>query len=75
MLLSLALWTQATGFFTCLRGSGYVYPCILSLPMVAILITGTIHVLNGALTLAASVVLTMQMHRNIDVIDRSVTSS
>jgi len=40
MLLSLALWVQATGFFTYLRGSGYVYPTILSLHMVAIAFFG-----------------------------------
>lgn len=36
MLLSFALWIQATDFFTYLRGSGYVYPCILSLHMVTL---------------------------------------
>src|ERR1700728_3936001 len=40
MLLSLALWAQATDFFTYLRGSGYVYPSILSLHMVAIAFFG-----------------------------------
>jgi hypothetical protein len=40
MLLSLALWIQATDFFTYLRGSGYVYPSILSLHMVAIALFG-----------------------------------
>jgi hypothetical protein len=40
MLLSLALWIQSTGFFTYLRGSGYVYPEILSLHMVAIAFFG-----------------------------------
>jgi hypothetical protein len=40
MLLSLALWVQATAFFTYLRGSGYVYPAILSLHMVAIAFFG-----------------------------------
>jgi hypothetical protein len=40
MLLSLALWIQATDFFTYLRGSGYVYPEILSLHMVAIAFFG-----------------------------------
>lgn len=40
MLLSLALWIQATDFFTYLRGSGYVYPSILSLHMVAIAFFG-----------------------------------
>jgi uncharacterized membrane protein len=40
MLLSFALWVQATGFFTYLRGSGYVYPVILSLHMVGIAMFG-----------------------------------
>jgi hypothetical protein len=40
MLLQLALWIQATDFFTYLRGSGYVYPAILSLHMVAIAFFG-----------------------------------
>jgi hypothetical protein len=40
MLLNLALWIQATAFFTYLRGSGYVYPSILSLHMVAIAFFG-----------------------------------
>jgi hypothetical protein len=40
MLLNLALWIQATAFFTYLRGSAYVYPCILSLHMVAIAFFG-----------------------------------
>ncbi len=40
MLLNLALWVQATQFFTYLRGSGYVYPSILSLHMVAIAFFG-----------------------------------
>ncbi|HEX4137244.1 MAG TPA: DUF6644 family protein [Bryobacteraceae bacterium] len=40
MLLSLALWIQATDFFTYLRGSGYVYPTILSLHMIAIAFFG-----------------------------------
>jgi hypothetical protein len=40
MLLSFALRIQATDFFTYLRGSGYVYPAILSLHMVAIAFFG-----------------------------------
>ena len=40
-----------------------------------LIITGALHVFNGALTLAASAVLAMQIHRNIKVNDRSVTSS
>jgi hypothetical protein len=40
MLLSFALWIQATDFFTYLRGSGYVYPIVLSLHMVALAVFG-----------------------------------
>lgn len=40
MLLSLALWIQATDFFTYLRGSGYVYPVVLSMHMVGIAMFG-----------------------------------
>jgi hypothetical protein len=40
MLLSLALWIQATDFFTWLRGSAYAYPVVLSLHMVAIALFG-----------------------------------
>ena len=40
MLLKLALWIQATDFFTYLRGSAYVYPSILSLHMVGIAFFG-----------------------------------
>jgi hypothetical protein len=40
MLLNLALWVQATDFFTYLRGSAYVYPSILSLHMVGIAFFG-----------------------------------
>src|SRR5258708_5020545 len=40
MLLSLALWIQATDFFTYLRGSGYAYPVVLSMHMVGIAMFG-----------------------------------
>jgi hypothetical protein len=40
MFLSLALWVQATEFFTWLRGSAYAYPVVLSLHMVAIAFFG-----------------------------------
>ena len=40
MLLSLAQWIQATGFFTALRGSAYVYPIVLALHMVGIAFLG-----------------------------------
>src|ERR1700733_2330733 len=40
MLLSFAQFIQSTAFFTALRGSGYVYPVILSLHMVTISLFG-----------------------------------
>jgi hypothetical protein len=40
MLLNLALWIQATSFFTYLRGSAYAYPTVLSLHMVGIAFFG-----------------------------------
>src|ERR1700726_1759105 len=40
MLLAFAQFIQSTAFFTALRGSGYVYPSILSLHMVAIPLFG-----------------------------------
>ncbi|MDP9114956.1 MAG: hypothetical protein M3O20_14915 [Acidobacteriota bacterium] len=40
MLLSFAQFIQQTAFFTELRGSGYVYPVILSLHMVTIALFG-----------------------------------
>jgi uncharacterized membrane protein len=40
MILSFAQFIQNTAFFTELRGSGYVYPIILSLHMVAIALFG-----------------------------------
>lgn len=40
MLLSFAQWIQLTGFFTYLRGSGYVYPVVLSLHMITLGVFG-----------------------------------
>jgi len=40
MILSFTQWIQATDFFTYLRGSGYVYPVILALHMVALAVFG-----------------------------------
>ncbi len=40
MLLSFAQWIQATGFFTALRGSAYVYPIVMGLHMVGIAFYG-----------------------------------
>src|ERR1700722_12120515 len=39
-MLEFAQFIQQTAFFTALRGSGYVYPVILSLHMVAIALFG-----------------------------------
>jgi hypothetical protein len=40
MLLSFAQWIQATGFFTALRGSAYVYPIVMALHMLGIAFFG-----------------------------------
>jgi hypothetical protein len=40
MLLSFAQFIQNTAFFTAFRGSGYMYPIVLSLHMVAIALFG-----------------------------------
>lgn len=40
MLLSFAQWIQATGLFTALRGSAYVYPILMSLHMLGIAFFG-----------------------------------
>jgi len=63
MLLSLALWIQATGFFTYLRGSGYVYPVILSLHMVAIAFFGGMILMTDLRLLGV----TMRNHPVADV--------
>jgi hypothetical protein len=63
MLLSLALWVQATGFFTYLRGSGYVYPAILSLHMVAIAFFGGMILMTDLRLLGV----TMRNHPVADV--------
>jgi hypothetical protein len=66
MLLSLAQWVQATGFFTCLRGSAYTYPCILSLHMVAIAFFGGMILMTDLRLLG----LAMGKRPISDVIDR-----
>ena len=66
MLLSLALWVQATGFFTYLRGSGYVYPVILSLHMVAIAFFGGMILLTDLRMLG----LAMRNHSVTDVAEQ-----
>lgn len=47
MLLSLALWIQATDFFTYLRGSKYSYPVILSLHMAALAFFGAMILMTN----------------------------
>jgi hypothetical protein len=63
MLLSFALWIQATGFFTYLRGSGYIYPVILSLHMVAIAFFGGMILMTDLRLLGV----TMRNHSVADV--------
>lgn len=64
-----------TGVQVLLGFSVYMVLLVSSENNLGLIITGVLHVFNGALTLAASAVLTMQIHRNIKVTDRSVTSS
>jgi heme A synthase len=64
-----------TGVQVLLGFSVYMVLLVSSENNLGLVITGAIHVFNGALTLAASTVLTMQIHRNIKVTDRSVTST
>src|SRR6202023_1293000 len=45
-VLSIAQWLQATGFFTLLRESGYVYPIILTVHVVGIAMFGGIVLLT-----------------------------
>jgi heme A synthase len=64
-----------TGVQVLLGFSVYMVLLVSSENNLGLVITSVVHIFNGALTLAASVVLTMQIHRNIKVNDRSVTSS
>jgi hypothetical protein len=66
MLLSLALWIQATEFFTYLRGSGYVYPSILSLHMVAIAFFGGMILMTDLRLLGVA----MRKYRIADVAEQ-----
>lgn len=54
MFLSLALWIQATDFFTYLRGSHYPYPTILSLHMVALAFFGGMVLMTNMRLLGVS---------------------
>ena len=64
-----------TGVQVALGFAVYIVLLVSSENNIGLIITGAVHVFNGALTLAASAVLTMQIHRNLKVTDRSVTSS
>jgi hypothetical protein len=66
MLLSLALWVQATRFFTYLRGSGYVYPEILSLHMIGIAFFGGMILMTDLRLLG----LAMRKHPIADVAEQ-----
>ena len=55
MLLSLALWIQATDFFTYVRGSKYTYPVILSLHMVALALFGAMILITNLYLLGWSI--------------------
>jgi Trk-type K+ transport system membrane component len=66
MLLSLALWIQATDFFTWLRGSAYAYPVVLSLHMVAIALFGGMILMTDMRLLGWA----MRKHPVADVVDQ-----
>jgi heme A synthase len=64
-----------TGVQVLLGFSVFIVLLVSSQNNIGLIVTGILHVANGSLTLAASVVLAMQIRRNIAVSDRSVTSS
>jgi len=66
MLLSFAQFIQQTAFFTALRGSGYVYPVILSLHMVTIALFGGMILMTDMRMLG----LAMRSYKVSDVIDQ-----
>jgi len=66
MLLSFAQFIQSTAFFTELRGSGYVYPVILSLHMVTIALFGGMILMTDMRLLG----LAMRSYPVSDVIDQ-----
>lgn len=66
MLLSFAQWIQATGFFSALRGSAYVYPIVLSLHMIGIAFFGGMILMTDMRLLG----LAMRKHSISDVIDQ-----
>jgi hypothetical protein len=66
MLLTFAQFIQSTAFFTDLRGSGYVYPVILSLHMVAIAFFGGMILMTDMRLLGWA----MSSHPVADVVDQ-----
>jgi hypothetical protein len=66
MLLTFAQFIQSTAFFTDLRGSGYVYPVILSLHMVAISLFGGMILMTDMRLLGWA----MSSHTVSDVVDQ-----
>jgi hypothetical protein len=66
MLLTFAQFIQSTAFFTDLRGSGYVYPVILSLHMVAIAFFGGMILMTDMRLLGWA----MSSHLVSDVVDQ-----
>jgi hypothetical protein len=66
MLLSFAQFIQSTVFFTEMRGSGYVYPVILSLHMVTIALFGGMILMTNMRLLG----LAMRSYPVADVIDQ-----
>jgi heme A synthase len=64
-----------TGVQALLGFAVYIVLLVSSNNNIGLIVTGVLHLANGSLTLAASVVLAMQLRRNIAVSDRSVTST
>lgn len=65
-MLAFTQWIQATDFFTYLRGSGYVYPVILSLHMVALAVFGGLILMTDLRLLGIA----MRSRPVADVIDQ-----
>ena len=66
MLLSFAQWIQATGFFTALRGSAYVYPIVMSLHMIGIAFFGGMVLMTDMRLLGCA----MRKRSIADVVDQ-----
>lgn len=66
MLLSLALWVQALGFFTYLREGSWAYPVVMSLHMVGIALFGGMILMTDMRLLGWA----MTSHSVSDVVDQ-----